>query len=321
MATFVNQLGRWWSVYRRRRVALVVSVGAVVSVGIGVTLTAFGLLWAGVAGGMLTAVATTVAVLRHRDAEAARLAATVRAGLSAERFSDLRSLLDETTSSDHRELVRAAHAALVQAHSLRVENARLHKEMDSRIAEETQRVQARLKRLSDTDPLTGLTNRRGFDERLVDQIARARKNETELALLAIDVDHFKQLNDTCGHEKGDEALMALGEVVRACVREDDLAGRVGGDEIFVTLSGVTRVQAELVGHRIMERFSRHPLSEGHGVPWPTLSIGVTLLREDEAEGGPALRRMADRALYESKRQGRGRLTWWNEQLPEMSRTA
>src|SRR6185437_8770583 len=96
------------------------------------------------------------------------------------------------------------------------------------------------------DPLTGLLNHRAFQERLGSELARARREGYEVALVALDLDHFKQINDRCGHGVGDQALIALARTISGSMRPTDVAGRVGGDEFMVALPQAGVDEAESV---------------------------------------------------------------------------
>jgi diguanylate cyclase (GGDEF)-like protein len=151
------------------------------------------------------------------------------------------------------------------------------------------RQRAELRRLSRTDPLTGLVNRRGFEERLAAEIAHADRSAFPLALLVLDLDRFKEINDTEGHAVGDELLRWVAKIARATVREHDVVGRLGGDEFAVVLPETSKRQAQAVARRLAGRLAgRAPASIGVAV-WP-------------ADGPSAedLHRCADRRLYAEK---------------------
>jgi diguanylate cyclase (GGDEF)-like protein len=160
---------------------------------------------------------------------------------------------------------------------------------------------ARLAAQSLTDPLTCIPNRRAFITRLAEEEARARRNGDPLALLLIDVDHFKDYNDAFGHPAGDEALFAVGQLLNALARPFDFTARYGGEEFAMILPQTNQQAALAVAERLCETvacagFARRPL---------TLSIGVGRMPHscDAAE----MIREADRALYEAKACGRNRV--------------
>ena len=153
-----------------------------------------------------------------------------------------------------------------------------------------------------TDPLTGLWNRRHLHARLVDEVARAARYHTPVALLLVDVDGLKQINDGAGHVAGDRALQVVAAAIRGSVRTTDVAGRFGGDEFAVLAPQTTARDAVEVAARIQTA-----LRVG-GVDMPSVSIGVADLETADVDGaGPeALYQAADEALYDAKRHGRNR---------------
>jgi diguanylate cyclase len=160
--------------------------------------------------------------------------------------------------------------------------------------------QRRLKFLADTDILTGVPNRRHFHERA--ERALSETSVTRNALLMFDIDHFKQVNDRLGHAAGDEALRQVALCTRQTLRSVDVAGRLGGDEFGVLLPATSIEEALAVATRIVERLERRQVAP-HVVRL-SLSFGVVQMAPNETITD-GLRR-ADQALYEAKRQGRGR---------------
>ena len=209
-------------------------------------------------------------------------------------------------------VARLIHDALTSTHQHRLEAGWLRREMDN-LADSKARAQTEaLRKEANTDPLTNLVNRRGFEQAFGDLFVRAKRDRIEMALLAIDLDKFKELNDTHGHAAGDEALIAAGEVLRAQTRESDVAARIGGDELFLVLFDTDRKEAKSVAHRLAESFACHRKARTLGGDWPTMSIGVALAHEDGAHDERELFHLADEALYASKRAGRSRATMYRE---------
>jgi two-component system cell cycle response regulator len=136
-------------------------------------------------------------------------------------------------------------------------------------------------------------------------IERARRESCEVALVALDMDHFKQLNDTHGHAAGDQAISIVGELVRANLESGHIGARLGGDEFIIALFDADAERARQLVQRIMKLFQSHPAAIGR--TWPTLSAGVALLNADRAGNATELRRLADAALYTAKREGRNRV--------------
>lgn len=159
------------------------------------------------------------------------------------------------------------------------------------------------------DPLTGVFNRAYFDQTIVEEFAVARDKHWPLAVMFIDLDHFKRINDTYGHQVGDEVLKETGRILRASIRNSDKAVRYGGEEFVVLLPGSTRSGASSVALRIMKAFNetRHNLGPGK-VLSVTASIGLAI-RDENSDFATAdeLIGAADQAVYRAKRQGRNRL--------------
>ncbi len=164
-------------------------------------------------------------------------------------------------------------------------------------------AEQRLKDLAHFDPLTGLPNRVLYHDRLHQALALARRRQDKVALLFIDLDQFKSVNDTLGHSVGDALLLKTAEVLKTCVREVDTVARVGGDEFTVILSGIAREEdASHVAQKILQAFS-HPLVVAGISLRTTPSIGIAL-STGEHEDIETLHSHADKAMYEVKRQGR-----------------
>ncbi len=161
-----------------------------------------------------------------------------------------------------------------------------------------------LERLSRTDGLTGLPNRRHLMETLEKEVRRAKRNDRPFSLLMIDVDNFKQYNDTFGHLAGDEVLKGLADVLSAAIRTADYAARYGGEEFTVVLPETPLEGATEVAERIRERVEQHPFgASGSRV---TLSIGIGEFPSD-GDTLEAVIKGADGALYAAKGYGRNRV--------------
>ncbi len=167
----------------------------------------------------------------------------------------------------------------------------------------------RLAQLSQVDALTGLPNRRQFDEALRRELVRADRGGQGLALLMIDIDHFKLLNDTLGHQAGDERLRDVAEALQArATRATDVVARYGGEEFAAILPGAS--PAEALGVAESMRIAIDALALASPAPdgRVTVSIGVARLTEVDGDAGQRLIERADAALYDSKRAGRNRVT-------------
>ena len=196
------------------------------------------------------------------------------------------------TWSEEAALAAGAFEALVLSLGLAERSTSLRRDRD----------QAR--QLADLDPLTGLLNRRAWHERLTALKQVARRRRRPLALMFLDVDHFKRLNDRYGHRAGDDGLRALAQALREELRGEDLIGRYGGEEFVIALPGIDAAQATPIAERIRERF-RAQAALAFPELQPTVSIGVVQLRPgDDANG---LVQRADEALYAAKSGGRNRV--------------
>jgi diguanylate cyclase (GGDEF)-like protein len=164
------------------------------------------------------------------------------------------------------------------------------------------RLIRRIERLLERDPLTDTLNRRAFDRALDEAHAWLRRGRG-YALVMIDMDHFKQLNDSLGHAAGDAALRQLVRVLQPCVREVDRFGRLGGEEFCVLLPDTDLAGAALVAERMRALVAQAPL-RWLGQDWPlSASFGVAEAERGDA-GADAVRARADAALYRAKAQGR-----------------
>lgn len=159
------------------------------------------------------------------------------------------------------------------------------------------------KHLALHDELTGLPNRRLFEDRLVGALERARRSGTQAALLLVDLDHFKEVNDTVGHHIGDLLLKRVGHIFNGRVRRSDTVARTGGDEFSIILESPTsREIADLVGSSLMQLLKEPFEFEGHTVRIGG-SVGIAIFPED-ANDAAALRIAADRRMYGDKYAGR-----------------
>jgi diguanylate cyclase (GGDEF)-like protein len=164
-----------------------------------------------------------------------------------------------------------------------------------------------LRNQSIRDPLTGLFNRRYLEETLEREIRRAERNRGALGVVMIDLDHFKQFNDTYGHDAGDMLLRELGRLLESSIRGGDVACRYGGEEFLLILPGAdaetTRQRAEQLRESVKHLFVSH---RGQSIGSVTLSGGVAAF-PDHGTTGDALVQAADAALYRAKGDGRDRV--------------
>jgi diguanylate cyclase (GGDEF)-like protein len=196
---------------------------------------------------------------------------------------------------------------------------RLKREIDRREAHERELVamsqalataNAQLEQLSRTDPLTGLANRRSFDQVLASEWARGLRQRTPLTLLLLDVDHFKRFNDTYGHQEGDRCLIAVAGVLReAASRASDLAARYGGEEFVILLPDTDAEGGRAVGERALATLATLaiPHRASSVGPFVSASIGIASCIPEARTSAKALVEAADRALYRAKETGRARV--------------
>lgn len=165
--------------------------------------------------------------------------------------------------------------------------------------------QATLERLATTDHLTGLLNRRAFLDATEKEIRRAHRYGQPLAMIMIDIDHFKRINDSYGHPAGDEVLRRVAATCRGMLRDEDLMGRLGGEEFAITLVQPPLPQAAAVAERLRKSVAELAIEhEGQRLA-VTVSLGIAEIGEDIA-GLDQLVSRADACLYAAKRQGRNR---------------
>jgi diguanylate cyclase (GGDEF)-like protein len=176
-----------------------------------------------------------------------------------------------------------------------------------------QQAEARLQHMALIDDLTGLPNRRLLAERLSQCLARARREQRILALLYIDLDGFKLVNDSLGHAIGDELLGQVAQRLRARFRESDTLARLGGDEFTLILDGVQQAgDAERVAENLLEVLKPPFEIEGHPIRI-TASVGISLFPNHGNEGGQLLQQ-ADCAMYAAKRNGKNRVVQFGDHL-------
>ncbi len=174
----------------------------------------------------------------------------------------------------------------------------------------TEHSQAELERSARLDYLTGIFNRRAIEELASAAISSARRHSTPLAILLLDVDHFKRVNDDHGHEAGDQALVEAVRRMRAVLRAEDLVGRQGGEEFVVVMPDVGLASAHAAAERLRRAFAGDAMRICAGAcdieAFVTVSIGVAALRPGDAFWSQLLRR-ADRAMYAAKAAGRNKV--------------
>ncbi len=172
------------------------------------------------------------------------------------------------------------------------------------IAIERQRATEELVHRATHDPLTGLPNRRLLFDRLTHALARARRSGTTLAVLFVDLDRLKLVNDTLGHDVGDEVLREIAERVAGCVRPGDTVARFGGDEFIIVAEDIEPDDAAAIADRVVRSVAEAGAGGADGLT-PTASVGLTVIAGGEADAHEAVRR-ADEAMYTAKDEGGNR---------------
>lgn len=174
-------------------------------------------------------------------------------------------------------------------------------------------TQAQMEKLAFYDPLTGLENRRLFRDRLEQGLKRVRRSKKSMALLFLDLDQFKRINDTLGHDAGDELLSVAAQRLRSCVREEDIVSRLGGDEFTILLADICNADdASLVARKILDALIE-PIQLGEQQVIVSCSIGITIAPEDSMNAS-VLMRNADLAMYRAKDQGRNNYQYFTDDM-------
>lgn len=174
----------------------------------------------------------------------------------------------------------------------------------------------RIKLLGLLDPLTGIHNRRYFDERLEEEISFSLRQNKALSCLFIDIDHFKQFNDVYGHHVGDLVLKRVAKLIKTQMRQSDVLARFGGEEFAVLLAQTDKRAATEIAERIRQQIAAQQISLGDAILRVTVSIGCSTLNSNETEllanqAAQQLLMRADEALYRSKQQGRNQVNFFD----------
>lgn len=220
-------------------------------------------------------------------------------------------------SAERTEKINAQDLALKSALAAQEAQRVLNEELEQRVNERTsalaqvteslQQANAELARKNHEDGLTGLYNRRFFDGRIREEFSRSKRNPQPLALVLLDVDHFKQLNDEHGHQVGDEVLRQFAQRLRnTAARTGDAVCRYGGEEFAVILPATDSTAAQQVAQRLLQKISATPFTTDVGALTVTVSAGVATLTAD-MQHPEQLIAAADKALYLAKHQGRNQL--------------
>ncbi|MGI9134670.1 MAG: GGDEF domain-containing protein [Rhodoferax sp.] len=217
----------------------------------------------------------------------------------SKRMDEIAPVLKQMVGATHNLAAQGKSAAdelkAMRSHVAEKESelVKLHKELD--------RVSSQARH----DPLTGALNRKGMDETLDKEVSNMRRKEVPLSVAMLDIDNFKKINDSLGHETGDEALAHLASVARECMRPQDSLARYGGEEFVILLPDTVLEQAVQAMTRLQRELSRRYFLTGTEKILITFSAGVAQVGVQES-GGDAVKR-ADQAMYLAKRSGKNRV--------------
>jgi diguanylate cyclase (GGDEF)-like protein len=178
-----------------------------------------------------------------------------------------------------------------------------------RYVHEIEHLQADLRTQSLSDPLTGLHNRRYLNETLGHELVRTEREHTPLSIIVADIDHFKMINDTYGHQFGDTVLVAIARLLKKYVRGSDIACRYGGEEFLLVLHNTTGDNAAKRAEEIRQASAALCIQHEHGTVMITISFGIATY-PDHGNNVESLISKADQALYQAKRAGRNQVTIW-----------
>lgn len=210
------------------------------------------------------------------------------------------NLADKITGQAFSEQDLQLMVALGGGISIAIERSQLHEKIEA------------LKKISITDPLTDLLNRRYFQGRLLEEVERTRRHQIPFSLVIMDVDNFKTFNDAYGHLEGDEILRRVSRVIRKHIRAIDVASRYGGEEFTIIFPQTQKEDARIIAERLCKGIETEEVLQKKFQPSsPTVSIGLASF-PDDAETAEELVRNADRALYQAKVQGKNRVVVFNQ---------
>ena len=215
------------------------------------------------------------------------------------------------------ELATAFNTMAGELSHMRGDLIRANEDLEEKVAQRTEQIRhanvqleesmAKLRTMAETDHLTGLANRRRFAQILEAGYDQAVRYGHDIACVMCDLDHYKQLNDALGHQKGDEVLALAADTIRAALRTSDVAARYGGDEFVILLPHTSVELAMAVGERIRHDLVLRMQALGSSNAKVTMSMGVASLVADRPPSGDGLVSMADRALYMAKDRGKNQI--------------
>lgn len=181
-----------------------------------------------------------------------------------------------------------------------------------------ERQQSQMEKLANFDTLTGLPNRQYLMKSLSIELASAKRDKSQVALMFLDLDGFKQVNDSYGHDAGDKLLCGISSEISDAMRDGDIVGRLGGDEFLIILVGnPTNSQLEAIAKRLINRITQLHHIDGWRID-PSVSIGIALAT-DSNYAASTLVTNADVAMYKAKNEGKGRYVWFTASMQEATR--
>jgi diguanylate cyclase (GGDEF)-like protein len=194
--------------------------------------------------------------------------------------------------------------SLLQRNNLNLQS--LHSELEQAL-KQVKKSEAHFSKLARIDPLTGLYNRRDFFEKLPLELEKSARNRYPMALLLLDIDHFKRVNDNYGHPAGDEVLRSFADICKAVSRRIDYVARIGGEEFAILLSHLDQDEAHLLAERLLATVANAKIELPQDNVFISVSVSIGLAMQQTNEDGEQLLNRADQALYTAKKSGRNQV--------------
>lgn len=218
---------------------------------------------------------------------------------------------EKKTAKSHV-VFKAYYNEITRASSLPLARILIFSDISEQVA-----LNEELDHMAVTDPLTGLFNRRKFFSQSMIEFQRTKRFKHNLSLILLDLDNFKRINDTFGHQIGDKILQMVGYTIKDNVREIDICGRYGGEEFAITLPETNLEQANITAKRLMEKFHYMSIPAGNSVKENlriSASFGVAAFTDGKDQDFEEMIRMADKALYKAKDEGKDRIISYEDEI-------